>query len=325
MNLCGATLDQLLNIATEILAELWEIFPYFIVGVAIEAWVRTKKWHLKIRKALTRYGLLAIGIATVLGIVSPLCACGILPLTISLILSGLPLAPAMSLLVASPLMSPAGYSLALKNVGPALANSEVAGALFLGVFAGVVVHIMERRGFDVLNLFRRELPKGDFHDPDYPDEVLRCFCNEMFSKRVERDGGGPVSIYLAKMWEGGVKVGKYLILGVAVQVLALHVIPDAWIDALLTSGNPLAVIGLTLAVVPLHITQITATAMLFGFMDKGVDSSTALALLIGGPVTALPAISVFITLFRPKVFLLYLSICISGTLLVSFLFPLAGF
>ena len=317
-------MQALTFIITEILSEAWEIFPYFILGVALEAWVRTKKWHLKIRHALTRYGIAAIAIATLLGIVSPLCACGILPLTISLILGGLPLAPAMSLLVASPLMSPAGYFLAVKNVGPTLANTEVVAALFMGLFAGGIVHILERRGFDVLNLFRRKLPKGNFHDEDYPEEMLRCGCNEMFSKKVEKRGGGIIAVYLAKMWEGGLKVGKYVLFGVTVQVLAMYFVPDQWLDALLTSGNPAAVVGLTLAVVPLHITQITATAMLFGFMDMGVDSSTALALLVGGPVTALPAISVFLTLFRPKVFFLYMGLCISGTLLVAFLFPLAG-
>lgn len=310
-------MQELTGIFWDMIGELAEIWPYFLAGVLLEAWIRTKKWHLKIRKTLTRYGFAAIGVATVLGLISPLCACGILPLTISLILGGLPLAPAMSLLVASPLMSPAGYSLAVKNVGPVLANAEVAAALFMGVFAGTVVHLLERRGFNARDLFKKELPKGDFHDQDYPEEILRCACNDMLSKRVEHSGGSPVMVFLAKAWEGGYKVGKYLLLGVLIGVLAQRYIPDAWIDALLTSGTPLSVVGLTLAVVPLHLTQITSTAILFGFLEAGVSPAAAMALLVGGPVTALPVMGVFLTLFRQQVFWLYLALCVSGTLMVA--------
>ncbi len=313
-------MEMVTHLLQEMLAELWEIFPYFMAGVLLEAFIRTMKWHVKIRKTLTHYGFAAIAIATALGIISPLCACGILPLTISLILGGLPLAPAMSLLVASPLMSPAGYSLAVKNIGPQWANAEVLAAIFMGLFAGTIVHLLERRGFNARELFKRELPEGDFHDEEYPEEILRCACNDMFSKKVEKAGGSPISVYLAKVWEGGYKVGKYMVLGVFVSILVRYFIPDAWLDALLTSTNPLAVIGITLGAVPLHITQITATAFMFGLMDAGISPAAGMALLVGGPVTALPVMSVFLTLFRPKVFWLYIGLCVTGTLIVAYLF-----
>jgi uncharacterized membrane protein YraQ (UPF0718 family) len=314
-------MKALLEILAETVGELFHILPYFLAGVALEAWIRTKKWHVKIRKTLTRYGFAAIGVATLLGLVSPLCACGILPLTISLLLGGLPLAPAMSLLVASPLMSPAGYALAIKNVGLALANAEIVGGIFMGLYAGVVVHLLDRVGFFRAGLFKKDLPQGDFHDHDYPEEILRCHCSEMFSKKVEKAGHGPVLVFLAKMAEGGAKVGKYLLLGVIVQVVALRYLPDGWIDALLTSPHPASVVLLTLGAVPLHLTQITASAILFGFRDLHLNPSAALALLIGGPVTALPAMAVFLSLFRLRVFFLYLFVCISGTLLVAFAAP----
>lgn len=304
----------------EVLVELYEILPYFIFGVFLEAWIRTKKYHLKIRKALMGYGWTAVIIATILGLVSPLCACGILPLTISLILGGLPLAPAMALLVSAPLMSPAGYTLALKNVGPIWANAEVLGTVFMGLYAGTIVHLLERRGFNVHDLFKKELPKGDFHDHDYPEEILRCGCNEMFSKKVERAGRGPVAVFMAKAWEGGVKVGKYLLLGVTVGVAAKTFVPYDWIDSAMTSTSPLAALGIAVAAVPMHITQITASAMLYGFQDMNISPSSGMALLIGGPVTAIPVMWMFITLFKPKVFALYVTVCITGTLICAYAF-----
>jgi uncharacterized membrane protein YraQ (UPF0718 family) len=317
--------QELFSFLADVWAEVVEIWPYFLVGIFLEAWIRTKGWHVKIRKTLTRYGYPAIGIATLLGLFSPLCACGILPLTVSLLLGGLPLAPAMSLLVASPLMSPAGYMLAVKNVGFAWANAEVAAGVFLGLYAGTVTHLLEQRGFDIRNLFRKELPPGDFHDHEYPEEALRCGCGQMFSKRVAVRTKNPAVIFLARMWEGGEKVGKFVLLGIVIAVAARRYVPDSWLESLLGTTNPLRLLALALGVVPLHLTQITSSAILFGVRDTiPVSRAAGMILLVGGPVTALPVMAVFLTLFKRRVFLLYLGICLSGTLLVAFVYQALG-
>jgi uncharacterized membrane protein YraQ (UPF0718 family) len=312
-------------ILQEVGAELIEILPYFLVGVFLEAWIRTKGWHVHIRKTLTRYGYAAIAVATLLGVFSPLCACGILPLTISLLLGGLPLAPAMSLLVASPLMSPAGYMIAVKNVGFGWANAELAAGIFMGLYAGTVIHLLEKRGFDVKNYFRKELPPGDFHDHEYPEEALRCGCGQMFSKKVQRRIGNPVVVFFARMAEGGWKVGKFVALGIFVAVLATRYVPDTWLDALLTSTNPATLLALALGIVPLHLTQITSSAIIFGVSDTiHVSRAAGMVLLVGGPVTALPVMAVFLTFFKPRVFFLYIGICLSGTMAVAYLYQFLG-
>ena len=61
-------MQELTGIFWDMVGELAEILPYFLGGVLLEAWIRTKKWHIKIRKTLTRYGFAAIGVATVLGL-----------------------------------------------------------------------------------------------------------------------------------------------------------------------------------------------------------------------------------------------------------------
>ena len=42
-----------------------------------------------------------------------------------------------------------------------------------------------------------------------------------------------------------------------------------------------------------------------------------MAFLIGGPVTALPVMGVFLSLFKTRVFWLYLSLCIGGSVIVA--------
>lgn len=325
-------MEAFFSTATELAVSLWSefvyILPFLVIGVLLEAVIRTFKWHIKIRKALTRFGLLSIVLATLLGVVSPLCACATLPLVIGLLLGGLPLAPAMALLVTSPLMSPAGYTLLNWELGAGWANVVLFCAVFLGLFAGYLTHLLRPYGFTEDKLFRKALPQGDFHDPDYPVEELRCDCGKQLSHQVARCTHNKFYIFLAKAWEGGLKIGKFALIGLVIEVVASQLIPHDWVAALLEGQGVLPVFTLTFATIPLHLPQVTAAAMLYGFVSPEVGNGITLskgsgiALLIGGPVTALPVMGVFISMFRKRVLALYLTLCISGTLLLAFSYRL---
>ncbi|MBI5417516.1 permease [Candidatus Poribacteria bacterium] len=310
-----------------IVDEIISVLPYFLVGVGIEALIRTYKLHVKVRHALTRFGFAAIFLSTLLGTLSPLCACGILPLTVSLLIGGLPLAPAMALLVASPLMSPAGYFLTRGELGLAWANAKFIASIFMGVYAGLVTHFASKKyNFQPENLFKHELPKGDMHDHDYPIESLRCFCNEKFSNKIAKKTKNKFIIFLAKAYEGITAIGKFALIGVIVEVIGLRYIPTEWIESVFGVGNYWLNIPLIIILsIPLHINQITSVAILGGVVDKlgaNLSGGAALAFLIGAPVTALPVMGVFLSLFKKKVFWLYLGICVTGSIMVAYLYQL---
>jgi hypothetical protein len=313
----------ILELGIDLWAEFIYILPFLLIGVLLEAVIRTFKWHVKIRKALTRFGVLSIGLATLLGVASPMCACATLPLVISLLLAGLPLAPAMALLVTSPLMSPAGYTLLNWELGPVWANVILTSAIFMGLFAGFATHVLRRYGFTEDRLFRKALPAGDFHDPDYPVEGLRCDCGKQLSHRVDRCTHNRFLVFLAKFWEGSLKIGKFALIGLVIEVLAGALIPHEWVATLLEGNGLLPIFALTFATIPLHLPQVTAAAMLYGFVapevGAGITRATGagVALLVGGPVTALPVMGVFISMFRKRVLLLYLTLCVSGTILLA--------
>ncbi len=321
----GATLLELLH---EMWVELLYILPYLAFGVLLEAIIRTFKWHVKIRHALTRFGHFSIVMATILGIASPLCACATLPLVISLLLAGLPLAPAMALLITSPLMSPASYTMLSGMLGVHWATLIAACAISLGLFGGLITQLLHRYGFDAESIFRKELPKGDFHDPDYPVEELRCECGKQLSHRVNRCTHNKFLVFLARFWEGSIKIGKFAMLGLVIEVVASSFVPTAWLTNLLTDGGMLDAVMLMFATIPLHLPQVTAASMLFGFYlpEPGqlipLAMGPGIAMLVGGPVTALPVMAIFISMFKKRVLFLYLALCIVGTLTLALVFTL---
>ena len=95
---------------------------------------------------------------------------------------------------------------------------------------------------------------------------------------------------------------------------------------MLASDGIVPIFALTLAAIPLHLPQVTAASMLFGLYlpDPGQAISMAkgagIAMLVGGPVTALPVVAVFISMFKPRVLILYISLCVGGTIALALLF-----
>lgn len=304
------------------LEELKDVFPYFLIGVLLAGFIRTYKLAIKLQRTLNRYGFASIFLAAFIGIFTPLCACGTLTTAISLLFAGLPLAPVMALLVTSPLMSPSTYLLSLNDLGTEWTVIRTVAAFMLGIFAGVLTHLLRKKGFETESIFiEGAVPRGDFHDEHYPDERLRCGCKEKFGNRIAAKTSNMFVIFLAKSSEMLWLVGKYVLIGVATGSIVQRYMPYEWIYKLFGQEGSLSIIWVTLGSVPIFLHQISASSILYHIkstLDGTMNSGSGLAFLIGGPVTAMPTMLMFWTIFKKRVFFLYMFICIAGTVMLAY-------
>jgi uncharacterized membrane protein YraQ (UPF0718 family) len=319
--LVGYEIWDLLSNGHGIIAELRDVFPYFLVGIVLAGYLRTFKIAVKLQASLKKYGGLSIVVASVVGIITPLCACGTITTAISLLFAGLPLAPVMSLMVTSALLSPSTYLITLNDLGPEWTVIRTISALAMGLFAGTITLILCKRGFDKGGLFiEGAVVPGDFHDEDYPIEHLRCNCRQKFGNRVAVRTGNKFLIFLAKTSEMFWMVGKYILVGVAIGSITERYVPNEWIFRFFGRQDPLNIVWITFASVPLFLHQISASSILSHIkntLDGTLDGGAALAFMIGGPVTAIPTMILFWTIFKKRVFVLYMFVCIVGTILIS--------
>lgn len=322
--LVGYELWDLLFNGHGILAELRDVFPYFLVGILLAGYLRTFKVAVKLQASLRRYGAMSVVVASLVGIITPLCACGTLTTAVSLLMAGLPLAPVMSLMTTSALLSPSTYLITLNDLGPEWTVIRTIAALALGLFAGTVTHVLCKRGFDKGGLFiEGAVVPGDFHDEDYPIEHLRCNCREKFGNRVAVRTGNKFLVFLAKSSEMAWTVGKYVLVGVAIGAVVERYIPYEWIYRFFGGRDPLNIVWVTLASVPLFLHQISASSILAHIKNTlpgTLDGGVGLAFMIGGPVTAIPTMVLFWTIFRKRVFALYMFVCLVGTILIAGVF-----
>jgi hypothetical protein len=156
-----------------------------------------------------------------------------------------------------------------------------------------------------------------------PDERLRCNCKERFGHRVAARTSNMFIVFLAKSSEMLWLVGKYVLVGVAIGAVVERYLPSEWIYQLFGRNDPLSIVWITLGSVPIFLHQISASSILYHIKSSlpgTLDGGAALAFLIGGPVTAVPVMVLFWTVFKKRVFALYLSVCVLGTILIAYLF-----
>jgi uncharacterized membrane protein YraQ (UPF0718 family) len=319
--LIGYEIWDLLFNGHGIIAELRDVLPYFLVGMILAGYLRTFKIAAKLQASLKKYGALSIVVASFVGIITPLCACGTITTAVSLLFAGLPLAPVMSLMVTSALLSPSTYLITLNDLGPEWTVIRTISALAMGLFAGGVTHVLCKRGFDKGGLFiDGAVVRGDFHDEDYPIEHLRCDCREKFGNRVAVRTNSKFLIFLAKTSEMLWPVGKYILVGVAIGAIVERYIPTEWMFRFFGRQDPLNIVWITFASVPMFLHQISASSILSHIknsLNGTLDGGAALAFMIGGPVTAIPTMVLFWTIFKKRVFALYMFVCLAGTILIA--------
>ena len=63
---------------------------------------------------------------------------------------------------------------------------------------------------------------------------------------------------------------------------------------------------------PLYLTEVAALPIVSGLLQSGMSPGAAIAFLIAGPATTVPAMAAVWTLVRPRVFVLYVGIVVVG-------------
>ena len=277
-------------------ARMWWIF---VLGVAVAAVIKTFKWDKKIRKRLVGRTHGAILFAVGVGLVSPLCSCGIVPVVVSLIYGGVPLAPVFALLITSPLMSPDAFLLTLGGLGPTLAFGKLASATFAGLAGGYAVLGMQRRGWI------REEGLLSAQRPDIKEK-----CMEGAAPDDPRRG---LDVPRRRLWYFGLMVkdmswivGRFLVPAILVEAALVAFVPLSWMRALAGGSGPASVLWAALAGIPVPLPQVAAVPVLRGLTELGMNQGAAMALLVSGPVTSIPALALLSAIFQRPVLGLYL-------------------
>ncbi len=114
-------------------------------------------------------------------------------------------------------------------------------------------------------------------------------------------------------------VVKFMSLAFFLEAIIILYVPTEWITGIMGRTNSLAIITAAFLGVPVYTSNLSALPMVSGLLTQGMSPAAALAFLIAGPTTTLPAMAAVWTLVTPRVFFLYVSFALFGAVILGYL------
>jgi uncharacterized membrane protein YraQ (UPF0718 family) len=127
---------------------------------------------------------------------------------------------------------------------------------------------------------------------------------------------------LSETWSATTMVAKFMLLAFFLEALIELYVPSEWINSLLGPDNPWAIPTAALVGVPLYTTNLAALAVVGSLLAQGMNPPAALAFLIAGPTTTIPAMAAVWGLTTRRVFALYIALALVGAMVLGYLYDL---
>ena len=265
--------------------QLRQIFWYWILGMAVGSLVsvfaKTKIHALFAQMASARWGLLGIVPASLLGIASPLCMYGTIPIAASFRKQGMRQDWLAAFMMASVLLNPQliVYSAAL---GTKVLSIRLVSCFICGCAAGLLVRV-----------FCREKEFFNF---------------EGFDPRADRDTHpNPAIRYLLSFWRNIKITGPYFLLGIFLSALFQRYVPQDMMTVLFGGNKAWGVLMAATIGVPLYACGGGTIPLLQAWLSDGMSLGSAAAFMITGPATKITNLGALKISMEWKRFLAYLA------------------
>ena len=220
-----------------------------------------------------------ICIASLLGIASPLCMFGTVPVVAALGKKGLPNYLLTAFMVSSVMLNP-NLLLLTVVLGRNLALMRFAFVLAAGVLAGVLVRLLAKN--------------------------QKLFSHERFEPR---EPGVRKSLLpdLAKAFR---ITAPYLLFGVVLTAVLDRYIPPEWIYGMFGARRGLGVLFATTLSIPLYACGGGVIPLINAWLHVGMNRGDAMAFMLAGPATKINSLSAVKMILGRRVFMVYLAYCL---------------
>ncbi|MBC8339902.1 MAG: permease [Alphaproteobacteria bacterium] len=298
---------------------LVDISPFLLFSVAVAAAAHATGSDKLIAKVFSGKPATMIAAAALFGSLSPFCSCGVIPIVAGLLGAGVPLAPVMAFWISSPLMDPQMFILSAAALGLPFTIAKTMAAFVIGLAGGFATLAALKMGL-FANPLSGDLQKsccGGSSDFDIANEkpsegILWAFWHEAPRRKIFSD----------VFWDTAWFLGKWLTLAFLLESLMVAYIPASLVADVLGGGAWWTIPAAVGVGIPTYLNGFAAIPLMAGLMDLGMAPGAALAFMIAGGVTSIPAAMAVFALVRRQVFLWYLVISLTGSMAAGLLYQL---
>jgi len=291
-------------------ASLASMAPFLLLAVALAAYAKATGSDKLIAKAFSGNPVRAVIAAALVGALSPFCSCGVIPLIAAMLMAGVPLAPVMAFWIASPIMDPEMFVLTAAGIGLGFTIAKTIATVAMGLMAGFVVIVIERRGWfsDVLKYAPSCGTCRPRFDTSAPVTVAWKFWQE---PRRRED-------FYSELRGTGWFLGKWLTIAFFLESLMVAYVPTQLIAQAVGHGNAFAIPLAALVGIPSYLNGYAAIPLVSGLLDMGMSPGAAMTFITSGAVSSIPAAIAVYALVKKPVFALYAVLGLTGSMLAGY-------
>jgi len=273
------------------LKTLLNLLPYLAGGILVGELLKFASWTKLIYKWINKSPVLSVIYASIIGIISPLCTYGTVPIVIELYKSKVHIAPLFAFLAASSLMNPQLFILTAGGINLEMALVRTLAVFVFSFAAGLLCYLIPKKAII--------------------KKAVQCYDNggEEIVNRGKKEF--IVKDYFINCVKNLKHIGLYLIIGVLLSSIIELYIPKDLIAAAFQAGKVQSILAGALLGIPLSPCGGTAIPIVSGMIDNGMGKGTALAFFIVGPATRpapLFAMGALFTVFFLAAYCLFLII-----------------
>ena len=257
------------------------------------------------KKILGRFhGIGANFIAALLGTVTPFCSCSSIPLFIGFTSAGLPLGVTFSFLISSPMVDLGSLLLLASIFGWKIAVAYVVVGLVIAVAGGTLIEKLHMEPY--VEEFIRSASAVDIDSPQLTQKERFQYAKDQMLSTFK-------------------KVFPYILVGVGIGAIIHNWIPQAWVETILGTENPLGVLLAVLVGVPMYADIFGTIPVAEALLAKGAQLGTVLSFMMAVTTLSLPSMIMLKKAVKPKLLGVFIAICTAGIILVGYLFNIFSY
>jgi len=260
-------------------------FPYFAAGIFLGELIKFASWTKIIYKWVSKSPVKAVISASIIGILSPLCTYGTIPIVIELYKSKVRVAPLIAFCAASSLMNPQLFVMTAGGVGLEMAIVRTIAVFAFSFAVGMLTLII-------------------------PDKF-------MIRKNIKvyEDGGGQienrekkafaVKQYFINCYKSFIYVAPFLLIGIFLGAAVSVFVPQRFFYEALYMGRLQSILAGAIVGIPMNACGGGAIPFVQSLLAIGLGKGTALAFFLVGPALRPAPLAAMAALFTPLMLIGY--------------------
>ena len=250
------------------------------------------------------HGLGANTVAALLGTVTPFCSCSSIPIFMGFTSAGLPVGVTFSFLISSPMVDLGSLVLLMSIFGAKVAAVYVILGLVIAVIGGTLIEKLRMERY--VEDFIKNAPHVEAEGQTLTRRDRVQYAKEQLLNTIR-------------------KVAPYIFIGVAIGAVIHNVVPEAWVEKILGSNNPFAVVLATIVGVPMYADIFGTIPVAESLLFKGAGLGTILSFMMAVTTLSLPSMIMLKKAVKPRLLGTFIVICTVGIIIVGYFFNAIAF